>query len=111
MTENETVERPMVTPSSARGHLVEPIQPGGVLPRELPLLLARNAREDALENGARAREGRLGVRIVGAPREEIHADEGAVTYAHAVFLEAQEHVPPEEIARKRVVLVAVPVRA
>ena len=92
-------------------HLLEPIESRGIRLRDLSLLRWRHAVQDALENLPRARERRFRVRIVGAPREQIYSDEGAVADAHPVFLETQEHVAAEEVARHRIVAIPVPMGA
>src|SRR5687767_8604756 len=88
--------------------LLESVEACRVRPRDAPALVLGHAGEDALQDLARARERRLRVRVVRAPHQRVDADEVAVADAEAVLLEAQEDVPPEEVARQGVALEPVP---
>src|SRR6266849_3519742 len=70
--------------------LIEVVEAGDVRCGDLPSLLARHTIQDALEDGARAREGRLGVRVVGPPQEQIDADQRSIANAPRVPLAAEE---------------------
>src|SRR5262245_62337754 len=90
------------TLASAVERGIEAVQPRGVRRGDPAALLARHALQDALEDQPRARERRFGVRIVGAPEQPVDPDHRAVADAHGIFLEAQEHVPAEEVARREI---------
>src|SRR5262245_50751310 len=93
----------------AGSRVVEMVEPRRVARGDQPALLLGYVAEDALQDRARARERRLGVRVVGPPREEVDTDRLAVADPDGVFLKAQEDVSAEEVARHRVGRVPVPV--
>src|SRR5262245_51228065 len=84
----------------ARLSLVEVIQSGGVFAGDLTLLLVGHAAQDAVDDGARLGKGRLRMGVVRAPHQIIHADVRPELDAKGVFLEADEDVLAEEIARQ-----------
>src|SRR5215831_7117707 len=84
----------------ARLSLVEVIQSGGVFAGDLTLLLVGHAAQDAVDDGARLGKGRLSMGVVRAPHQIIHADVRPELDAQGIFLEADEDVLAEEIARQ-----------
>src|SRR5439155_2734631 len=79
---------------------VEMIQSGDVFADDLVLLLVGHAVEDAVDDLARPGKGRLSMGVVRAPQQIIYAYIRPELDAQGVFLEADEDVLAEEIARQ-----------
>src|SRR5262245_45250715 len=71
---------------------------GGVLRGDLPQIGFRRLGEHAVEELARFRPGRLGVREVAAPQHVVDADEVAQLHAEIVLHELHEHVAAPVVA-------------
>src|SRR5712692_7154981 len=76
------------------------IQSGDVCADDLALLLVGHAVEDAVDDFARPGKGRLSMGVVRAPQQIVHAYIRPELDAKSVFLEADEDVLAEEIARQ-----------
>src|SRR5215471_11208772 len=81
---------------------IEMVEGGDVCADDLPPLFLRHSGEDLLQDLPRAREGRLGVGIIGPPHQGVHADQRPIADAKRVFLKAEEDVTPEEVAGQHV---------
>src|SRR6266850_7627582 len=76
------------------------IEPGRVLPHDLPLFVLRNPFEIPLDDLARTRPGRDGMGIVGGPHDVLHPDELPAGYPDPIIDERREDLAPEVFTRR-----------
>src|SRR5262245_34316429 len=87
----------------------EMIDSGDVAAGDLRFLFVRNPLKNLVENLPALRPGRLLVRVIRAPHQIIHTDDGAIPDAQRVLLKAAEDVLVEEVAGQHIALKSVPV--
>src|SRR5215467_5236430 len=74
------------------------VEPGHILPDDLAPLFLCNSLEVALDDLARMRPGRHGMRIVRGPHDVLDPDELAARDADPIVDERREDLPPEVFA-------------